>query len=98
MVHHKDRIHTTNIKPAKDGEDKHGEGDNEYDDVETIASEVSVESDVKSDIPVEAEKEAQGIDDPENDESEEDNALESAKYETQDPFNDIGHIMLEPTV
>ena len=34
----------------------------------------------------------------ENDESEEENALESAKYETQDPFNDIGHIMLEPTV
>ena len=33
----------------------------------------------------------------ENDESEKENALESAKYETQDPFNDMGHIMLEPT-
>ena len=34
----------------------------------------------------------------ENDESEEENALESAKYKTQDPFYDIGHILLEPTV
>ena len=34
----------------------------------------------------------------ENDESEEENAFESAEYETQDPFNDMGHIMLEPTV
>ena len=32
------------------------------------------------------------------DESEEENALESAEYETQDPFNDMGHIMLELTV
>ena len=34
----------------------------------------------------------------EKDESEGENALEPAEYETQDPFNDMGHIMLEPTV
>ena len=84
MSHHKDRSHATNIKPAKDDEDKHGE--------------VSMESDVESDSPAKTEDETQGTDNPENDEPEEENASKSTRYNTQDPLNEIRNIKIEPTV